>query len=118
MPSAIHSSATEPESGENWMDGLPAVSIKEQYLSNAHAPPATGDSASRTWPYDCDVVTLSDFHDSFEKYPDIFHWQRDRLVLGAGRALAFLDVGGAAIDSIDVLLALYTSGQLPHDAHR
>jgi hypothetical protein len=91
---------------------LPAIRIKEKYLSKIHDPNATGDSGARkTWPYHRDVVTLIDYHESLAQAMYISEYQQAKLHMGVGRMLGFLEVDGATIDSVEVLLALYASGK-------
>ena len=103
---------------DKWKERLPTVNVKSQYLE-IEAPPAKGEGVDRAdWPRSLqpDFVETPGFSDYMAEHQNKDQEKAKKAVLGVGRLLGFLNVTPNAskpdlqIESVEVLIALYTSG--------
>ena len=100
-----------------WLNQLPSVSIKAQYL-NLEPPLAKGEGVCRAvWPksLERDFVELPEYKVYLEEIKNKKESNADKPITGAGRAIGFLDITPhpsmpeVKASSVEVLVALYTS---------
>jgi hypothetical protein len=107
-----------PDFGVSRLRALPHVDIKAKYLTY-HAPPAKGEGVGRAdWPKELqsDFITIPDYTAYLDEHKNKKGDTAQKYITGVGRAMGFLEITLPAskpdmqTGSVEVLIALYTSG--------